>query len=182
MIYILTGPIHSGKTTALKRIIHELRKKKIKIGGFITESIWKNNECKGYNLIDLKEEKSLPFIRRTGEKEWQKIGPYFFIPESLDKAKNIIIQNNNSNLLIVDEVGPLEISGKGLWPALKHVIFYFSMDCLLVVRINVIENILNILSDHEVKVFNFQSEDLFVRMVNELTAKCDFSNTSGHSI
>ena len=169
MIYILTGPVHSGKTTFLKKVIRELREKKFIIGGFLSESIWKNNECTGYDLLDLNEEKSFPFIRRTGEKKWQKVGPYFFIPECLDRAKNIIFQNNNADLLIVDEVGPLEQAGKGLWPALKHVIFQSSINCLLVVRINILDNFLEILNNLEVKVFDIQNEEIFAQMINELS-------------
>jgi len=169
MIYILTGPVHSGKTTFLKRVIHELREKNFRIGGFLSESIWNNNACTGYDLLGLSEEKSFPFIRRTGEKKWQKVGPYFFIPESLDRAKNIIFRNNNADLLIVDEVGPLELAGKGLWPALKHVIFQFSMNCFFVVRKNILEDFLKMLNDFDIKVFRVQDESLFAQMMDEFS-------------
>ncbi|MCK4431759.1 MAG: hypothetical protein KAW19_10725, partial [Candidatus Aminicenantes bacterium] len=97
MIYILTGPVHSGKTSLLKKVFHELKKKEVKIDGFLSEVVWENQEAVGYNLFDLREEKAVPFIRRRGEENWQKIGPYFFLPEGLAQAQEIIFRGKDAD-------------------------------------------------------------------------------------
>ena len=168
MIFILTGPVHSGKTTLLKEVVRELKEKKYRVDGFLSETVGKKKQAIGYNLFDLREERSIPFIRRTGEKDWQKIGSYFFIPQSLAEAEKIILRGKEADILVVDEVGPLELSGKGFWPALKQVVFHPLENFLLVMRINIIEEFLAMLGRGEVKIFNIKNKEVFHRLIEEI--------------
>ena len=168
MIFILTGPVHSVKTTLLKKVVRELKEQKYRIDGFLSEAVWEKEETVGYDLFDLKEERSIPFIRKTGEKEWQKIGSYFFIPQGLAEAEKIILQGKEAYILVVDEVGPLELSGKGFWPALKRVVFQPLTIFLFVVRINILEDFLAILGEGDVKIFNIKNKELFHQMIEEI--------------
>lgn len=168
MIYILTGPVHSGKTTLLKKLSCELKKQKVKIDGFLSEVILKDHKVIGYDLFNLKEEKSLPFIRRTGEEEWEKVGSYFFVPESQTEANRIILGGRDSDVLFVDEVGPLELAGKGFWPALKQVIFKPLTKYLLVVRINILNDFLEVLDQSNIIVFDIKNSEIFPKMIKEI--------------
>jgi len=168
MIFILTGPVHSGKTTLLKNVVQELKRKKYRIDGFLSEPIRKSEETVGYDLFDLREEKSTPFIRRTGERKWQKIGSYFFIPRGLAEAEKIILREKDVDILVVDEVGPLELSGKGFWPALKQVIFSPLNIYLLVTRINILEDFLRTLGKCEVKIFDIKNKKIFSRLIEDI--------------
>jgi iron complex transport system ATP-binding protein len=153
VIHILTGPVHSGKTTLLKNTIPLLRKEDIRIDGYLSESVWKNNECLGYELIDLKEHQAHPFILKKGKEAWEKVGPYYFVPESLSRAKKIIHRARNSDLAVVDEVGPLELAGKGIWPVLATALFSAQPDFFLVIRDTILEQYLSILKRNEVLVY-----------------------------
>lgn len=168
MIFILTGPVHSGKTTLLKKVVWELKGQKYRIEGFLSEAVLKKEETVGYDLFDLKEEKSIPFIRKIGEKEWQKIGSYFFIPQGLAEAEKIILRGKEADILVVDEVGPLELSGKGFWPALKQVVFQPLTSFLFVMRINVLEGFLEMLGEGEVKIFNIKDKEIFPQIIEEI--------------
>jgi len=44
MIFILTGPVHSGKTTFLKKVVNELKEQNFQIDGFLSEAVLKNQE------------------------------------------------------------------------------------------------------------------------------------------
>ncbi len=168
MIFILTGPVHCGKTTLLKKAVYELKEQKIKIDGFLSEAIWKKQETVGYDLFDLKHERSIPFIRRIGEKEWQRIGSYFFIPQSLAEAEKIILRDKDADIVVVDEVGPLELSGKGLWPALKQVIFQPLKKYLLVVRIDILEDFLEMLGNSKVRIFDIKNKGIFPKIIKAI--------------
>jgi nucleoside-triphosphatase THEP1 len=174
MIFILTGPVHIGKTTLLERIVYELKKEKIDIDGFLSESVLENQEVIGYDLCDIKEEESIPFIRKEGERDWQRIGPFFFIPQGLARAKEIIFRGKENALLIVDEVGPLELGGKGLWPALKEVIFQPLKRSVLVVRANILEDFLAMLGKSEVKVFDIKEEGVFSHILSGILGVSKF--------
>jgi len=168
MIFILTGPVHSGKTTLLKEVVRELKEKKYRIDGFLSEAVWTREETVGYDLFDLKKERSIPLIRRTGEEEWQKIGSYFFIPQSLTEAEKIILRGKEADILVVDEVGPLELSGRGFWPALKQVVFQPLNSYILVIRKNIIKDFLAMLGKSEVKIFDIKNKDIFAQLIEEI--------------
>jgi iron complex transport system ATP-binding protein len=172
VIHILTGPVHSGKTTALKTVTNLLKSQNIKVGGFLSLYTEEKDRFVGYDLFDLNEETRIPFIRKEGQKSWQRIGSYFFIPESLDHAQNIIRQSTKEDICVVDEVGPLELEGKGLWPALRDIIALSSPEYILVIR----EPILdlwpkNLEGASPIKVFNISEKELPTKMVQYFTMK-----------
>lgn len=168
MIFVLTGTVHSGKTTSLKRIIDELRKENFRIDGYLNEVILENQEIAGYDLFNLKEEKSIPFIRREGEEDWERVGSYFFIPQGLSRAKGIILRSRKTDILVVDEVGPLELDGKGIWPALEQVIFSPKPDFILVVRKSILEDFLELIERQEVRIFDTDDKGFSDRMIQEV--------------
>ena len=134
MIDILTGPVRSGKTTLLRRIVQELRNRDFRVGGFLSLSVLRGGKVSGYDLLVLTEGRSFPFLREKGGKIWERIGPFFFIPATLEKARGLILQEKDTDIFIVDEVGPLELEGKGLWPALNLVRSRPAPGLLLTVR------------------------------------------------
>lgn len=158
MIHILTGPVHSGKTTLLKKTIPLLKEKALRIDGYLSESVWKNNECLGYKLVDLKNQRSYPFIAREGKEGWEKIGPFFLVPDSLSRAKKIIHRTRNSDLAVVDEVGPLELSGKGVWPSLAEAVSSPRLDLLLVIRDSVLDEFCSIFKRNAVLLYSIKEK------------------------
>ena len=154
MINILTGPVHSGKTTLLKNILSSLEERNFPIDGYLSEAVWAQDDFLGYDLYDLKNHRHYPFIRKEGRKEWQSIGPFYFQPESLDTARGIIRRGEKAELCIVDEVGPLELEAKGVWPALGDVLTRLRTDYLLVVRDSILENFLARIEREDTRVFS----------------------------
>lgn len=168
MIFILTGPVNSGKTTFLKRVIEELKRQKFKLDGFLSEAILENQEKIGYDLLDLGSERIIPFIRKSGRQDWPRIGPFFFIPEGLSWAKKIILRSREAEILVVDEIGPLELSGKGLWPVLEKVIFMRAQKVLLVLRRNILEDFFRMVGKIEIRIFDIEKGEIFSRLIEEV--------------
>ncbi len=158
MIFILTGPVHSGKTTFLKKLIQKLEQGELKMDGFLSESRWKDREISGYDLMDLNEGKSHPFIRKTGEKNWDRVGPFYFLPETLALARQIIRRAQDADICVIDEVGPLELSGKGLWPALRASFSMAHSHHLLVIRISILEKVLHKINRKDIRVFHMEEK------------------------
>jgi len=168
MIFVLTGAVHSGKTTSLKRMIEELRKETIRIDGYLSEVVLENQEVAGYDLLDLREEKLIPFIRRKGKEDWERVGSYSFIPQGLSRAKGIILRGTKADILVVDEVGPLELAGKGIWLALEKILFLPKPDFILVVRKSILENFLGLIERQEAKIFDTDDMAFSERMIQEV--------------
>lgn len=171
MIHILTGPVHSGKTTLLRDVTTQLKNQNIDVAGFLCLYTEENAQFIGYDLFDLKRELRTPFIRKEGNKFWQRIGPYFFIPESLDHAQNMIRLSTNADVCVVDEVGPLELEGKGLWPALKKVIALSTPEFIFVVRETILDNWHKMLKEIPVQVFDISDKALHQKMAQYFIAK-----------
>ncbi|MFC2157897.1 nucleoside-triphosphatase, partial [Acidobacteriota bacterium] len=87
MIQILTGPVHSGKTALLKEAIPILQKHRT-LTGYLSLSIWEGEKHLGYDMYDIQDGTHQPFIRRTGEEEWERIGLFYFLPKALESARN----------------------------------------------------------------------------------------------
>ena len=159
MIHILTGPVHTGKTTLLKNILLPLGKQGLSIDGYLSEAVRKQGSTLGYDLYDLREDRYYPFIRKEGQEDWQSIGPFFFLPETLDLAKSIISRSAKARLCVVDEVGPLELDGKGVWPAIADVFRSSKGDFLLVVRDTILEKCLGLLGRRDALVYFIEQEN-----------------------
>ncbi len=162
----------------LQRVTAQLKSQNITVYGFLSLSIKENNEFIGYDLYDLKRDAQSPFIRKEGEKHWQRIGAYFFIPETLDRAQNIILHAGEADICIIDEVGPLELEGKGLWPALKKVIDLPFPDYVFVVRDSILENWLRTMGQSRLKIFEVSDKELYPKMVQYLSTKTTLSKKS----
>lgn len=170
MIFILTGPVHSGKTTLLEKAVHKFRQSKVKVDGFLSKALREGQEVTGYDLFDLREGNSIPLLRTTGEKEWQRVGSYFFLPSGLDEAERIILRSKNADLSVVDEIGPLELSGRGFWPALKQVLFPPQAAYLVVARERILEDFFGILERSQTRVFDVRDEETLSRLTEEIRA------------
>ena len=70
MVYVLSGPVHAGKTTLLKKLIPALRKNNIPLYGYLSLSLWEDQYLEGYDLYDIRSDTFFPFIRRKGHPEW----------------------------------------------------------------------------------------------------------------
>ncbi len=137
-IYILTGPVQSGKTTRLLQFIQG----KKAIGGILTPDISGKRKLLGISsgeYYDLQVDENF-----SGEKI--SIGKFHFDNAFMEKAIEILLQDRQDNpgWLIVDEVGKLEVEqGAGLHTAVLHLIDYYQSGApgklLLVVRDSLLE-------------------------------------------
>jgi len=168
MIFVLTGAVHSGKTTSLEKIIHNLGKENSRIDGYLSKALLENQEIIGYDLFDLREERSAPFIRRQGEEDWERVGSYSFNPQGLSRAKSIILRGTKADILVVDEVGPLELAGKGIWPALEKVLFLPKPHFILAVRKRILGDFIALIESQDVQIFDTDDVGFSERMIQEV--------------
>jgi nucleoside-triphosphatase THEP1/molybdopterin converting factor small subunit len=140
-IHILTGPVDSGKTTFLREILSgpdgpasPAAAPSRPRDGYLSLRVLEKGRTEGYDLFNLADGSVRPFLRRKGGPGWPTVGGYSMVPETLTLAGRLIRGSRPAGLLIIDEIGPLEMSGEGVWPALDDVLREADRDILLVVR------------------------------------------------
>jgi nucleoside-triphosphatase THEP1 len=169
MILVLAGSVHSGKTTFLRELLSNLEALRLPVSGYLSPLVMIEGKTAGYDLFDIKKGQSIPFLRTEGEAGWQKVGPYFFLPSGLEAAAAAILGHRPGEILIVDEVGPMELSGRGVWPALAEVLSRPSVNCLLVVRKPLLHALQNRLGKTPVEVFDVERIDVHPALIKALS-------------
>jgi nucleoside-triphosphatase THEP1 len=134
MIDILTGDVGSGKTTFLAGLLKSWPSSSPAPEGFLGPRVFEKNMMLGYDLLTLRDGRRLPFLRRAEGPDTAAVGPWRLVDSSLAVAADIIRGSRPDALLVVDELGPLELEGRGHGPALAEVLDQPGRRFLFVVR------------------------------------------------
>ena len=128
---LLVGGIGAGKTAAGLRLLSLLRSYGIQVGGILAPRILKGEETVGYSIIDLSNNATHPFA--SIEPDDIQIGKFYLSQEGLDLAQRTILSALNKRpVVFVDEVGRLEVQGKGHATAIQQLLQSGSVPVLLV--------------------------------------------------
>ncbi len=176
MILLLTGDVHSGKTTCLGAALRELEERSLEVRGFLSESVHDGDEILGYDLVEQGGERRLPLLRTTGAEGAARTGRYFLLPDGLAVAEEVLRAGGNAELVVVDEVGPLELGGEGLWPALRPLLFPPAAPTLLVVRARLLADLRRELAPNETSVHDLRDDRSPARLaaaIRALTSRRD---------
>jgi len=125
-VYILTAPIQSGKTTSLL----QWAEGRNDVHGILTpvvdgKRLFMNAQSRQLFLMEAKE----------GETETLQVGRFVFSKNNFDKAIQIIRDAiHKEGWMVIDEIGPMELSGEGFSEVLKEVLAKRQRNILLVVR------------------------------------------------
>ncbi len=118
MKIFVSGFPASGKTTLLKNIFEEFENK-IKIDGFLTLEIRKNNIREGFKIFWLKNKQEFIFASKNIKTSICYAGYYL----DLNALENVIDKIDlNVQLLIIDEIGKMEMLSKKFENFIKKVL------------------------------------------------------------
>ncbi|MGQ9700092.1 MAG: nucleoside-triphosphatase [Candidatus Bipolaricaulaceae bacterium] len=136
---IVTGPIGSGKTQLILALAENLRRKGIAIAGVASPRVLQGGETVGYLVQDLQSGKEVPLCSLNPP--GVRFRRFFFSPEALAFANAVLTQAaRQAEVIVVDEVGPLELDGGGFAPGLR-LSFSSPAFLLLTVRPPLVEEV-----------------------------------------
>jgi nucleoside-triphosphatase len=129
---ILTGERQAGKSTLCRRLAESLRGEGFTVGGVWTETQKTNNQTE-LILHDVSTDAAVTLASSAWEPQGgPRQGRFQFSWEGIYAGIKSIGRGMNADLLIVDEIGPLELQGQGFFPVLHTL--RRAHHCLLVVR------------------------------------------------
>lgn len=127
---VITGEVGVGKTTVCRRVVARLNRQGYTCGGILTPKA----DDGGIIVIDLQTGQEARLASLHFPYPGPRMGKYFFNPDGITFGQEAIRRGTSSDVLLVDEIGPLELSGKGFSQTLEPVRAGRLENCILVVR------------------------------------------------
>jgi len=142
-VVIITGEIHQGKTTFAQKIVADLHEQNIRIAGFLSIGINENGIRTGFNLVDIGYSRQIELCSDNKNEKWLKFGRYYFNSNAITLGNEILNSNNLSDkqLIVIDEVGHLELNGQGWCNTIENITRSNSVPQLWIVRKSLVQKI-----------------------------------------
>ncbi len=158
-VYIIAGDQREGKTTFLKEVTEKLIRKETKVEGIMAEGLDKDGERIGFQLVNISNGKSIILCSIYPEPGWEKTGKYFFNPDGLEFGRKVLNMISADSIVIIDEIGPLEMKGGGWAASVQRILDTFDNTMIWVVRRNLTEQIIH----------KFELKNVFILDISRFT-------------
>jgi nucleoside-triphosphatase THEP1 len=141
-LVILTGETGSGKTTWAGEIVGVLRARGVTVGGVLATGLLTDTRRTGFDVTDLSTGRTVPLCREgnAGGSAGQRWGRFTFTREGLELGREALtVRSRSADVIVVDEVGPLELAGGGWAEALDALAGGFGGQILVIARLAVVD-------------------------------------------
>jgi nucleoside-triphosphatase len=119
----ITGRPGIGKTTLAQTIASELVNMGCSVGGFTTPELREGGVRRGFLVKSVDGLRSVPLASVTPAPQSLRVGRYYIDPGAEGKVLSILEDSiKSSDIIIIDEVGPMELSLRSLSQALTKLI------------------------------------------------------------
>lgn len=121
-IVIVTGRSGRGKTPTLLTVVGRLQARGVPVRGFLQLPIWREGRKDGFELQDLRGGSPQLLARRTVDDRGQHGTPFVFEPAGFELARRATRRLPPGVVLVIDELGAVELRGAGHWSALRRAL------------------------------------------------------------
>jgi len=136
-VVLWTGPKHSGKSTAARRLIDQAAAERFSVAGILAPARYEDGVLAGFDVMNITTGLRRSLARRTEKRSQDRhAGRFAFCRKGL-RIGNAALRSPQArvaDLVIVDEFGPMELHGRGWRHAVDQLIASFPGTLLLVVR------------------------------------------------
>jgi nucleoside-triphosphatase len=123
-IWLITGEPGAGKSTAVSKILLKVKSEGFTVGGILTREVRSHGEREGFRLIDVSTEESGTLASITGV-SGPRVGKYRIDLKTLSAlgVKALRHGAEKSDLIVCDEVGPMELASPEFRAAISECFF-----------------------------------------------------------
>ena len=130
MVIIVTGAIGAGKTSVCRKLIEIVRNQGFTCGGILTDKA----ADKRLIIEDICSGKAETLASTDNVYNGPRTPKYSFNPRGIDFGIQSIDKGTSADILVVDELGHLELRGEGFARVLTLIKEGKVKDCVLVIR------------------------------------------------
>jgi len=164
-IYILTGEINSGKTSLLKEVVG----KKENFLGILQVKVNKRRF-----LYNISNKRSYALEMEEKDDSTFSIGRFHFAKSVFIKAHDEILSQvqNHHELIIIDEVGPLELQNSGHYDLITLILkLNVSQKLLFVTRSSLVDLVTQKFNIRPIEIFRMplSSDELISRLQKQVS-------------
>jgi nucleoside-triphosphatase len=116
----LTGIPSVGKSTVVRKVAERIQQDGVKVGGMTSADLRSGSARVGFEIRDLMTGK-VGVLAHVNQPTGPRIGKYHVKDEDLDEigAEAILSAINHADLIVIDEVGPMELSSRRFKDAVR---------------------------------------------------------------
>jgi len=122
-VWLVTGDPGSGKTTLISRITFAARSEGFTVGGIITKEVREKGERTGFEIIDVASTRK-GSLASTNQPYGPRVGKYRVNLKDLAEIGSKALESAlaSSDLIVCDEMGPMELFSPEFRRAVQKVI------------------------------------------------------------
>jgi nucleoside-triphosphatase THEP1 len=160
MVFVLSGKVNQGKTKFAMQVVEKLKQAGLNPAGFFSVGNTYDQNRKAYSLKDIQTGIQRELCSFEPGKKKVRVGRFYFDVQGIEFGREIILEspNQTNDLLVIDEIGPLEINDQGWAPALEVVIKNSGFPQLWIVRESLLKPVIRKWNLGDVFVFNISME------------------------
>jgi len=121
-VVVVTGPSNGGKTTTVIALVEELRAMDVPIFGFVQPGEFADGQKTGFRLRDVATGEETALATEGGRDDGDFGTRFRFSEEGFDLGREALSRTVRDVVVIIDELGPIELRGQGHMPAVRRAL------------------------------------------------------------
>jgi nucleoside-triphosphatase THEP1 len=121
-VVVAAGVRNSGKTAAVSALVERLQRRGVRVTGFVQPGIFEDGLKVGFAVRDLATGEEAVLARVAPERQGDHGTSYLFDDAGFTLARRALGRASPGDLVVVDELGPVELRGQGHMPAVQRAL------------------------------------------------------------
>ena len=156
---VVTGPSGCGKTPLVGQVVDSLAGGGTPVVGFVQPAIVEDGEKTGFEIRNLATGETAELARKVAQGEGRHGTAYRFRDGGFALAGRALEGAAPGAVLVIDELGPVELRGGGHWPAVERALKTEGLaGVIVVVRRTLVPTLVEALDAVDVTVVDLERE------------------------